>query len=336
MTTVTKPEGAGIVAVRRGPKRKDAPHIDEAKLQRLRDQFYLDEFDRHLDAENKAAMTIRSYLSSVEKFVVFLAEMGMPSDPANVTREHIEAFIVSLRKGGYATASQSIMYRSLQVYFKWVIDIGEITASPMAKMKPPKIAEPETPVLNHDEVRALLRACEGNSFNDRRDMALVRLMIDTGLRRAEVAGLRWHPKDEENSDVDLRQRLLHVVGKGRRPRTVAYGPKTGRDLDRYLRVRKLHTHSDEPWLWLGERGQLKGTGVYQVIAARAKAAGLKVHPHMFRHLFAHEWLADGGNENDLMRLTGWKSHVMVARYAASTATDRAIESHRRLSLGDKF
>ncbi len=75
----------------------------------------------------------------------------------------------------------------------------------------------------------------------------------------------------------------------------------------------------------------------KIVTRRAGEAGLTgVHPHRFRHTFAHEWLSAGGNEGDLMQLSGWRSRSMLTRYASSAAAERAREAHQRLALGDRL
>lgn len=71
---------------------------------------------------------------------------------------------------------------------------------------------------------------------------------------------------------------------------------------------------------------------------RGAQAGLdgRLHPHIFRHTFAHRWLHDGGSEGDLQRLAGWKSPQMLQRYGASAADERARDAHKRLGLGDRI
>jgi site-specific recombinase XerD len=207
---------------------------------------------------------------------------------------------------------------------------GDLQSSPMDGMRPPRLPEQPVGVVRAEQLTRLLRSGEGRDFTSRRETAIIiRLLVDTGMRRAECVGMSL-------DDVDLDQRIVWVLGKGRRPRALPIGRKTALALDRYLRMREGHRLAHLVHLWVGRNGPMTPSGIYQVIRDRARAAGLPaMHPHQLRHAFATSWLAEGGNENELMLVAGWKSRTMIDRYTKATAVERARASHARLSPTDR-
>lgn len=289
----------------------------------------LPDWRTHLRARNVAPSTIASYLRVGETLHAYLTERGMPTAVGALTRDHLEAFLAALTER-CAPATVAKHYRSLQQLFRWLLDDGELTRSPMERMRPPMVPEQPVDVLSDDELRRLLDACKGNTFENRRDTALLRFLIDTGVRVSELTGLAL-------TDLDTETDVAFVMGKGQRGRAVPYGRKTADALRRYLRARTQHPNTTLGNLWLGKKGAVTVSGVAQLLERRAREAGVPdVHPHRFRHTYAHTWLVNGGQETDLMRLAGWRSRQMVGRYAASAATDRAHEAYRKAALGDRL
>lgn len=128
-------------------------------------------------------------------------------------------------------------------------------------------------------------------------------------------------------------RIVWVLGKGRRPRALPVGRKTAQALDRYLRAREGHRLAHLPRLWVGRNGPMTPSGIYQVVHDRARAAGLPaMRPHQLRHAFATSWLAEGGNENELMLVAGWKSRIMIDRYTSPrpwSGPERVMPAYRQ-------
>jgi site-specific recombinase XerD len=153
-------------------------------------------------------------------FDSLLARSGLPSALPAIRREHVEGFIADqLRR--YKPTTAHNRYRSLQAFFKWAIEEEMIVTSPMERMKPPIVGEQLPPMLSDDQIRALLSVCaQDHTFAGRRDEAIIRVLLDSGARRAEIGALRWTPDDPETNDVSLDERQLRVQGKGRRERLV--------------------------------------------------------------------------------------------------------------------
>ena len=289
----------------------------------------------HVKAKNLSPLTVAGYGESLHQFDRYLQAQGMPRDIALITREHVEHFLAALLEKRKSSTTQ-LKYRHLTSFFGWLKEEHEIAESPMANVKPPKITDEAQPaVLRDDALRALLGACSGRTFQDRRDLALLSIFVDTGGRLSEVANLRL--VSEEGGDVDLEGSRLYVLGKGRRPRPLSIGAKTVTAIDRYLRVRQAHPSAGSPFLWVGHKGKVSPTGVRQIVKRRALEAGLgDIFPHQLRHSFAHVWLASGEQESALMEYMGWRSRTMLQRYAKSVASERAMDAHKRLSPMDRL
>lgn len=292
-------------------------------------RLLIPDFERSLRAANKSPKTVRIYGEAARGLLEFLLDNGMPTDAVKIRREHVESYIEDqVQRWRPATANQR--YRSLAQLWKFLEEEGEVRTSPMAKMKPPKVPEDLVPVISDADLRALLKACEGKHFDERRDTAILRVLIATGMRAGELIGMK-------RGDLDRDTQVAFVVGKGKRPRACPYGDQAAKALDRYIRVRNRHPHADSDWLWLGKRQRLTDSGLRQMLNRRAAQAGIgKIHPHQLRHTYAHTYLAEGGNEGDLMHLAGWRSRQMLQRYGASAAADRARDAYRRLGVGDRL
>ena len=281
----------------------------------------------HLRAERKSPSTLRIYRAGVKAYLAWCQENGQP---AILDRNLLAGFTAELLDQGAEPATAQARHLAVRRFARWLAKEGELAEDPLAGMRPPKLDAKVVPVLSDDELRRLVKACEGKTLRDRRDEALVRLMLETGLRAGEVVALRVEDVDVGGGTLLVRR---GKVGGGR---LVPFSAQTARALDRYLRLRRGHDLAHEPNLWLGEHASRLGyDGLYRTLRKRARAAGIRrFSPHMLRHTAASRWLAAGGSEGGLMAIAGLRRRDMLDRYAAATRASRAIEEARGLGLGD--
>lgn len=279
----------------------------------------MDSFLRHQRARGLSDLTIRNYGHSFGRLLKAL--------DGDVDRAQLEAHFIELRDH-YAPSTIDLQFTHLRHLFRWLDEEGE-APNLMAKLSRATFEPPPVDILTDETIARLLKACDGRRFESRRDAAIIRV-FNEGVRLGELCGLR-------TGDVDWQHDLLHVIGKGKRPRVVPMAPKTAAAVDRYARERARHRFAERDDLWLSQRGGFTSIGVAAMLNRRCDQAGIPhVHPHQFRHTAAHAWMAAGGNEGDAMKLFGWRSREMVDRYGASAATERAIAAARRMNLSDRI
>jgi site-specific recombinase XerD len=280
-----------------------------------------------LQAANKSPKTIEQYTEGVRLFLGWCERTGTTPE---LSKPVVGAFIASIFDAGQSPNTARARQMALKRFSAWLVGEGELDADALVGMVQPRLDVKVTDPLTELELRDLISACQGKSFADRRDEAIVRFMAETGVRAGECVRLAL-------ADVDVVRGLATVRhGKGGRARIVPFGPQTGQAIDRYIRARRTHRLTTSAALWLGERDQTFAyTSLFRALQRRAAAAGIdRFYPHLLRHTFATRWLSSQGSEGGLMAVAGWRKREMLDRYTAATAAERAADEARRLRLGD--
>jgi site-specific recombinase XerD len=309
------------------------------------------DFRRYLARRDRSESTVSVYRKSFEQFWTWATANGAEPDVAAIDYKTINRWTDYLlsapatRNGRALTTvspatgevvprpieptTRRIRYVNLRPFFTWWSKEFD-RPNPFDRADPPgDPASAPIPVVSLDDIRRLVGVCNTPDFLDRRDRAIVLLLFDTGARLGELLAMTVDDWDRRNDLVILRGK----TGE----RAVPTSAEAGEAISRYLRARKEHPKAKLPTMWLASKGALGDSGVAQLLRRRCAMAGLEpIHPHQARHTFCHEFQAEGGSENELMYLAGWKSTAMASRYGRSAPAQRAQASLRRRSIGDRL
>lgn len=262
--------------------------------------------------------TMKFYRYTAGKFIEWIEQTGITS-PQDVTARHVREYLAHLAGRGNVDTSIHDNARAIRTLLRfWYAE--KYLPSPVT-FDMPKVAKKRLLVLNGEQLKQIVKAC------DIRDKAIVLLMADSGLRRAEVCALNW-------GDVDMQSGLMKVnQGKGRKDRTAVIGATTRRAL---LAYRRIINHNDRDPLIQSKGGKrFTGSGLRCVFRRLSKATGIHVTAHSLRRTFVILSLRAGMNLFAIQGLLGHESLTMTRAYAQMVDDDLLAE-HQKHSPVDNL
>lgn len=292
-------------------------------------------------ADGYSSGTIMQYQWALSRWLKFIGDKPM----RQVSLEDARRFIVYMQTdyGDLSPTSIFHAWKAIRALYKWAsseMDIPNIALN----LKQPKFQPPEIAPLSNAEIEKLLQVAVKVDHKDKtrqyqrktqqadRNRALILFLLDTGLRVGELSRLDLEDLNMETCEVTVKP---FQSSRKSKPRTVYFGKRTQKELWRYLVGRK-NDIKNEPLFLSAEGRRLTGDAVKHILDRIGKRAGVgRVHPHIFRHTFAIQYLRNGGDIFTLQRLLGHSSLAMVQRYLNLAQSD--LESaHRRASPVDNW
>ena len=283
----------------------------------------LEAFERHLRLElSRSAHTVRAYTGDVAALLEHASRLGV-TEPAAVDLTVLRSWLARSRTTGAARTTLARRGSSARVFTAWACRRGLMPADPGALLATPKGHRPLPEVLRADEAARLVDQVVGDAPEELRDRAVLELLYATGIRVGELCGL-------DVGDVDTERRVVRVLGKGARERSVPYGDPAARAVDAWL-VRgrpQWATATSGAALLLGRRGgRLDPRAVRTLVHRRlADVPGAPdLGPHGLRHSAATHLLEGGADLRSVQELLGHATlattqiytHVSVERLRAS-------------------
>ncbi len=263
--------------------------------------------------------TLRFYKFTAGKFVEWLKSNSINS-PEDIASRHVRSYLAELNAKGLSDSYINGHARAIRTLLRFLHSENYI--SHLITFKMPPIAKKRLLVLSVDELKKVIQACLSP-----RDKAIVLLLADSGIRRAELCALNW-------SDVDIKTGIVRIErGKGGKSRTVVMGVNTRRALLAYRRT--INNNSNSALFQTKNESRLTPRGLRSALLRVGERAGVKVTPHALRRTFATLSLRAGMNILQLQALLGHSSLDMTRQYIELLDED-LLEAHKEHGPIDMF
>jgi len=272
---------------------------------------WLDRFRRYLGTERRLSPhTDVSYARDLKALVGFCDRLNLP-DWSALDTQHIRTFAAHSHAGGLSPRSVQRRLSAIRSFYEFLLReapieaarggrrAARVTVNPALEVRAPKAPRRLPHTLDADQMARLLEIPAGAGLIAR-DRALMELLYSSGLRLAELVGL-------DVIDLDLKDRTVQVLGKGRKARIVPVGRHALAALRAWLKERAALAAAAETALFVGRGGRRLGPRAIQARVkywARRQGLGVHVHPHLFRHSFASHLLESGGELRGVQELLG--------------------------------
>jgi integrase/recombinase XerC len=266
---------------------------------------YIDKFIRYLEIERGvSAHTVRAYKKDLKEFSEYAR-----TEPGKIDMIDVRGFIADQIKKGLNKITVSRRLSSIRSFFKFLYREGYIKSNPAKLVSNPKVARLLPKFLSVDDVFSLIERPEGIGFIPARDRAILELLYSSGLRVAELAGLNI-------DDINIKESLTKVRGKGKKERIVPVGSKAVDALKSYM-VERILLKSKDRALFLNRlRTRLTDRGVRRIVVKYARLLSIhgKIGPHTLRHSFASHLLQGGADLRVIQELLGHSSLSTTQKY----------------------
>ncbi len=299
-------------------------------------------FAAWLQEQDRAGLTVRAYTTALAACAAWFEQRtGQPLTPAALTPLDVRTYRQHLTEQGCAPATVNKALAALRAYARWGKATGQATHDPVNGVKPVQQVAAAPKWLSRPEQLRLLRQAqaevqqgEQRAGGDphapggvwpRRDAALLGVLLNTGLRLAEVAALTV-------GDVTVGERAGHVVvrqGKGNKQRTVPLNQSARVALKGWLQVYPGAIEAGAP-LWVSQKGgALSARAIGLQISGLAQRAGLQeVSPHTLRHTFAKNLVDSGVGLEKVATLLGHSQLETTRRYVTPSQADLQAATER--------